>query len=120
MYIVDDRIRIIRSFLRSLGTLDRLARVLTWAISVGRQGLAPDHMPPRWLDPEWPQQFHLDIMVDDVADATARVLELGARQLSCHVLVDPAGHPFCLVPRPSWAPPVAGDDTIYQSDNRTL
>jgi catechol 2,3-dioxygenase-like lactoylglutathione lyase family enzyme len=24
------------------------------------------------------------------------------------VYVDPAGHPFCLVPRPSWAPPVDG------------
>jgi hypothetical protein len=36
------------------------------------------------------------------------VLELGARRLSAgdHVYADPAGHPFCLIPRPTWAPPV--------------
>ena len=27
---------------------------------------APDHQPPRWPDPDRPQQFHLDVMVDDV------------------------------------------------------
>ena len=50
-------------------------------------------------------------MVDDVTAAGRRVLELGARPLStaaepCTVYADPAGHPFCLVPRPGWAPPV--------------
>src|SRR5213083_310300 len=44
--------------------------------------LAPDHQPPRWPDPDRPQQFHLDVMVDDVDAAEARVLELGARRLS--------------------------------------
>lgn len=73
--------------------------------------LAPDHRPPRWLDPERPQQFHLDVMVDDVAAAAPRVLALGARLLSAEgrVYADPAGHPFCLIPRPGWAPPVASD-----------
>jgi hypothetical protein len=23
-----------------------------------------------------------------------------------HVYADPAGHPFCLIPRPKWAPPI--------------
>jgi len=72
--------------------------------------LAPDHQPPRWPDPERPQQFHLDVMVDDLAAAGPRVLALGARRLSRddgHVYADPAGHPFCLIPRPSWAPPIA-------------
>jgi catechol 2,3-dioxygenase-like lactoylglutathione lyase family enzyme len=73
--------------------------------------LAPDHRPPRWPDPDRPQQFHLDVMVDDVDSAERRVLELGARRLSDqnrapHVFADPAGHPFCLIPRPSWAPPI--------------
>ena len=31
--------------------------------------LAPDHRPPRWPDPEWPRQFHLDVMVDDQVEA---------------------------------------------------
>src|SRR5712691_8040885 len=43
--------------------------------------LAPDHHPPRWPDPRWPQQFHLDVMVDDVDAADREVLALGARPL---------------------------------------
>ncbi|NUR90456.1 MAG: VOC family protein [Nonomuraea sp.] len=68
--------------------------------------LAPDHRPPDWPDPERPQQAHLDVMVDDLATARAAVVELGARHLAGDVFADPAGHPFCLVPRPGWAPPV--------------
>jgi catechol 2,3-dioxygenase-like lactoylglutathione lyase family enzyme len=72
---------------------------------------APDHRPPRWPDPERPQQFHLDVMVDDVAAAEPAVLALGAHRLTgdaqtSHVYADPAGHPFCLIPRPGWAAPV--------------
>ena len=69
--------------------------------------LAPGHRPPTWPDPEVPQQSHLDVMVDDVAVAIPRVLELGARALGGGVFADPAGHPFCLIPRPAWALPVS-------------
>lgn len=70
--------------------------------------LAPDHQPPRWPDPNHPQQFHLDVMVDDLGNADAAARRLGARPLPTgdHVYADPAGHPFCLIRRPSWAPPV--------------
>ena len=68
--------------------------------------LAPDHIPPRWPDPSWPQQFHLDVMVDDLEDARPRVLELGARSIAGSIFADPAGHPFCLIPRPAWAAPI--------------
>ncbi len=69
--------------------------------------LAPDHRRPTWPDPAVPQQFHLDIMVDDLAEAGRDVLALGAVRLpGDDVYADPAGHPFCLIPRPSWAPPV--------------
>ncbi|MGH3384584.1 MAG: VOC family protein [Nocardioidaceae bacterium] len=73
--------------------------------------LAPDHVPPSWPDPAHPQQFHLDVMVDDVDVAEPLVLALGARLLRrevgvSRVFADPAGHPFCLVTRPGWAPPV--------------
>jgi catechol 2,3-dioxygenase-like lactoylglutathione lyase family enzyme len=69
---------------------------------------APDHQQPRWPDPRFPQQVHLDVMVDDLDAADGEVLALGARPLAGgdHVYADPAGHPFCLIPRPSWAPPV--------------
>ena len=74
--------------------------------------LAPDLQPPRWPDPSRPQQIHFDVMVDDVPAAEPRVLALGARRLSSQdggprVYADPAGHPFCLIPRPAWAPPIS-------------
>jgi catechol 2,3-dioxygenase-like lactoylglutathione lyase family enzyme len=70
--------------------------------------LAPDHRPPTWPDPEVPQQVHLDVMVDDQIEAGRAVLELGAQRLpGDHVYADPAGHPFCLIARPAWAPPLS-------------
>jgi catechol 2,3-dioxygenase-like lactoylglutathione lyase family enzyme len=68
--------------------------------------LAPDHQPPQWHDPQYPQQFHIDVMVEDVEAARPRVLALGARELQDDVYADPAGHPFCLVRRPGWADPI--------------
>lgn len=65
---------------------------------------ADDHQPPQWPDPARPQQFHLDIGVEDLDRAEQQVLALGARLLdpgtgsrSWRVYADPAGHPFCLV-----------------------
>jgi hypothetical protein len=74
--------------------------------------LAPGHRAPTWPDGAVPQQFHLDIMVDDVAAAAERVLAIGAIRLDANsegasVYADPAGHPFCLIPRPGWAPPIS-------------
>jgi len=69
--------------------------------------LAPGNPAPTWPDPSVPQQFHLDIMVEDVTEAGGRVLALGAVRLDGeNVFADPAGHPFCLIPRPGWAPPI--------------
>jgi catechol 2,3-dioxygenase-like lactoylglutathione lyase family enzyme len=78
--------------------------------------LAPDHQPPQWPDPNHPQQMHFDIMVDDIEAAEPKVLAIGARRLPAgdHVYADPAGHPFCLIRRPSWATPIGenGDDAL--------
>ena len=57
--------------------------------------------PPRWPDPAFPQQVHLDIHVDDITAAEAKVLALGGARLPStepgfRVYADPAGHPFCL------------------------
>ena len=59
--------------------------------------------------PVWPEQpggqdkmLHLDIEVDDLESAVAHALASGARlaehqpQSRVRVLLDPAGHPFCL------------------------
>jgi catechol 2,3-dioxygenase-like lactoylglutathione lyase family enzyme len=68
---------------------------------------APDQRPPTWPDPAVPQQFHLDVMVEDPDAAAPRVLALGATRLDGdHVYADPAGHPFCLIRRPRWAPAI--------------
>ena len=57
---------------------------------------AANHQPPEWPNPDRPQQFHLDVMVDDVAAAEPRVISLGAQPLAGgdNVYADPAGHPF--------------------------
>ena len=61
---------------------------------------APDHIPPRWPDPEHPQQAHLDLRVPELAAGTERAIGLGATLLrrteTWHTLADPAGHPFDL------------------------
>lgn len=68
---------------------------------------APGHRPPTWPDPATPQQIHVDVMVEDVEAATPEVLALGATKLAGEgVFADPAGHPFCLIKRPGWAPPL--------------
>jgi len=63
-----------------------------------------DYRPPRWPDPEYPQQFHLDFTVEDPEAAEAHALALGATKAAVQpgededflVYLDPAGHPFCL------------------------
>ncbi len=69
---------------------------------------APDYLPPTWPDPAVPQQVHLDIMVEDPSAAGPRVRALGAVRLDGQdVYADPAGHPFCLIRRPGWAPRIS-------------
>ncbi|MGW4211302.1 VOC family protein [Lentzea sp. NPDC004789] len=70
-----------------------------------------DHRPPRWPDPARPQQFHLDLGVEDLERAQEAVREHGAALLdegdgtrSWRVFADPAGHPFCLVLEPALPP----------------
>lgn len=67
---------------------------------------AADHRPPTWPANAVRQQIHLDLMVEDVEAAREPVLALGARHLGGDVYADPAGHPFCLIRRPAWAPPI--------------
>ena len=67
--------------------------------------LEADHVPPVWPDPargDQQMQVHLDVGVTSVAAAVDDALALGARLASdqpqddVRVLLDPAGHPFCL------------------------
>jgi hypothetical protein len=58
---------------------------------------------PTWPDGPTPKQFHLDFAVDDLDAAEAAALGLGATKAThqpepdrWRVLLDPAGHPFCI------------------------
>lgn len=55
---------------------------------------------PRWPDPDYPQQLHLDVAVPDLEQAAERAMTLGATRLDAerNVYADPVGHPFCLYP----------------------
>ncbi|TSD95362.1 VOC family protein [Skermania sp. ID1734] len=65
-------------------------------------GKTDDYVRPQWPD-NGRKQFHLDLSVDDIAAAEQRAIELGAQRPDeqpggdkWRVLLDPAGHPFCL------------------------
>jgi catechol-2,3-dioxygenase len=65
---------------------------------------ADDHVAPRWPDPAFPQQMHLDLLVPDLAAAVGRAEKAGATRLpgggdTYTVLADLSGHPFCLCQR---------------------
>nr|MDT0663249.1 VOC family protein [Micromonospora sp. DSM 115978] len=60
-----------------------------------------DYTAPRWPDPTHPQQYHLDIAVDDIDAAEPATLALGAARMpgggkTFRVYADPVGKPFCL------------------------
>ena len=64
---------------------------------------AAEFRAPTWPDGEIPQQFHLDLMVDDLDAAQSYVESLGAIRRQAEgegqhfrVFLDPSGHPFCL------------------------
>jgi catechol 2,3-dioxygenase-like lactoylglutathione lyase family enzyme len=64
----------------------------------------PDYVAPAWPGVEGKQHtmMHLDVEVADLDAAMAEATELGARvadhqpQENVRVMLDPAGHPFCL------------------------
>lgn len=63
----------------------------------------PGYQPPTWPGPAIPKQVHLDLAVDDLDAAEAEAVRLGAGRAGeqpqparWRVMLDPAGHPFCL------------------------
>lgn len=71
-------------------------------------GQVEDYQPPAWPNPHGSKQFHFDLAVEDIAAAEARCVELGATVPedqpgeTWRVLLDPAGHPFCLTNAANW------------------
>lgn len=83
-------------------TSDMVAAVRTdrgWLMAMR----VPGYVPPDWPDGSVQKQIHLDLAVDDLDAAEAEAIRLGARKAAeqpgpdrWRVLLDPAGHPFCL------------------------
>lgn len=99
---------------------DFYSRLLGWEITyreddwalmrnpLGGTGLSFQSEP--WYEPPvWPEQdghptkmLHLDLWVDDLSDAVEHAIAAGAAlaeyqpQDDVRVVLDPAGHPFCL------------------------
>lgn len=64
---------------------------------------------PNYVRPVWPSEpgqplmmLHIDLEVDDLQEATEYAVSVGAQvaafqpQVDVRVLLDPAGHPFCI------------------------
>ncbi|MFF8477087.1 VOC family protein [Streptomyces sp. NPDC015414] len=79
-------------------------------ILLGREGSTglgfnrlADYRPPTWPDPAQEKQAHIELGVDDLDIAEKHLLDLGATKPGFQpqperwrVLLDPAGHPFCI------------------------
>ncbi|MDH6521719.1 hypothetical protein M2163_001290 [Streptomyces sp. SAI-135] len=79
-------------------------------VLLGQEGAAglgfnrlSDYRRPTWPDPAQEKQAHIEVGVDDLDAAQARLLALGAVKPDFQpdpdrwrVLLDPAGHPFCI------------------------
>ncbi|MFF0393760.1 VOC family protein [Kitasatospora sp. NPDC004615] len=78
-------------------------------VLLGQEGAAglgfnrvADHRPPSWPDESGAKQAHIELDVADLDAAQARLVELGAvvpefqPDERWRVLLDPAGHPFCV------------------------
>lgn len=83
-----------------------------WALLESPDGLKieiqdlEDYQPPTWPNAPGEQQMmlHIDLATDDVDAAVAWAIKAGATvsdhqpQANVRVMLDPAGHPFCLFP----------------------
>lgn len=69
-----------------------------------------DYVRPIWpaTPGEQQQMAHLDFHVEDVEEAVKHALSCGATMSDIQleegwrVMIDPSGHPFCLLPPPPW------------------
>jgi predicted enzyme related to lactoylglutathione lyase len=84
---------------------DAYAMLTDGTTSIGF-GRVEGFTPPRWPDADAAKRFHLDLSVEDLDAAEARCRELGAVRPEFQpggdrwrVLLDVAGHPFCICPR---------------------
>jgi Glyoxalase-like domain len=71
-------------------------------------GKVEDYRAPGWPNEHGSKQFHLDLAAEDIDAEAERLVGLGATMAdpqpgeTWRVLLDPAGHPFCVTNAASW------------------
>ncbi len=71
-------------------------------------GRVEGYAAPAWPNENGSKQFHFDLAVEDLDEAQARAVGLGAAVAdpqpgeTWRVLLDPSGHPFCLTKAENW------------------
>ena len=71
-------------------------------------GKVEDYQSPGWPNERGSKQFHLDLATEDIDAETERLVGLGATLAepqpgeTWRVLLDPAGHPFCVTDAANW------------------
>lgn len=71
-------------------------------------GRVEDYVAPAWPNTHGSKQYHFDLAVTDLDDAAKKAVELGAilpedqPGETWRVMLDPAGHPFCLTKAENW------------------
>jgi predicted enzyme related to lactoylglutathione lyase len=81
-------------------SMDEYAMISDGVTSIGF-GRVDGYEPTDWPKEPTPKRYHLDLSVDDLDEAEARCLELGATKPATQpkperwrVLIDPGGQPF--------------------------
>ncbi|MDA8062493.1 MAG: VOC family protein [Actinomycetota bacterium] len=84
---------------------DDYSMVSNGSTSIGF-GKIDGYRAPQWPDSGSTKRYHLDLGVGDLEEAEAEAAKLGATVPAFQpgadrwrVMLDPAGHPFCLVPQ---------------------
>jgi len=84
--------------------------MLTGGTSALGFGRVEGYTPPAWPDDQGVKQFHFDLAVEDIAAAEQSLVAQGATVPDAQpggdrwrVLLDPAGHPFCLTLAANWS-----------------
>lgn len=95
-------------FYRELLDLEVLIETDTFVVLKGGAILmtmqqVDDHRPPDWPEGATPKQMHLELAVTDLDASEAQAIAVGAVKAEAQpnaevarVMIDPAGHPFCL------------------------
>ncbi|MDN5757355.1 MAG: VOC family protein [Tomitella sp.] len=96
-------------YMRLLGLVEAFATPDRGVVSLSGAGpmltliRVDDYEPPSWPNGPQRQQLHLDLAAQDLEADVAAAVDIGAREADFQpapdrwrVLIDPAGHPFCL------------------------